>query len=101
MFGGPPAIAVPTLVLHRAGDDLPIDGARWAAGQIPGATFIELAGGMHFPFLGNWEAVVDAIESFLRGVWERGEWEEPETTAHSRPSSSPTSWGRPRGPAAR
>jgi class 3 adenylate cyclase/pimeloyl-ACP methyl ester carboxylesterase len=73
-----PAIAVPTLVLHRTRDDLPIEGARWAAGQIPGATFIELAGSLHFPFLGDWEAVVDAIESFLRGVWERGEWEEPE-----------------------
>lgn len=73
-----PAVAVPTLVLHRTGDGLPIEGARWTAGQIPGATFIELPGSEHFGFLGDWEALVDAMESFLRGVWDRGDWEEPE-----------------------
>ena len=32
---------MPTLVLHRAGDLLwPIDGARFLAGQIPGARFV-------------------------------------------------------------
>jgi class 3 adenylate cyclase/pimeloyl-ACP methyl ester carboxylesterase len=72
------AIGVPTLVLHRTGDQLPIEGARWTAGQIPGAAFIELAGSEHFPFLGDYEAVVDAIESFLKSVWARGDWEEPE-----------------------
>ena len=73
-----PAIAVPTLVLHRTGDPLPIEGARWTAGQIPGGMFVELAGSEHFGFLGDWEAVVDGIESFLKGVWARGDWEEPE-----------------------
>lgn len=73
-----PAIAVPTLVLHRTDDWLPIEGARWTAGQIPGATLLELTGSEHFPFLGDWESIVDAIESFLQGVWARGEWEEPE-----------------------
>jgi class 3 adenylate cyclase/pimeloyl-ACP methyl ester carboxylesterase len=72
------AIGVPTLVLHRTGDQLPIEGARWAAGQIPGAVFAELSGSEHFPFLGDYEAVVDAIESFLKSVWARGDWEEPE-----------------------
>ena len=32
-----PAISVPTLVLHRTGDWLPIAAARWTAEQIPGA----------------------------------------------------------------
>ena len=72
------AIGVPTLVLHRTGDHLPIEGARWAAGQIPGAAFVELSGSEHFPFLGDYESVVHAIESFLRGVWTHGDWEEPE-----------------------
>ena len=72
------AIGVPTLVLHRTGDQLPIEGARWAAGQIPGAAFTALSGSEHFPFLGDYEAVVDAIESFLKSVWARGDWEEPE-----------------------
>jgi class 3 adenylate cyclase len=73
-----PVIGVPTLVLHRTGDQLPIEGARWTADQIPGAAFIELSGSEHFPFMGDYEAVVDAIESFLTSVWARGDWEEPE-----------------------
>ena len=40
-----PSIAVPTLVLHRTEDHLPVEGARWMAGQIPAATFVELPGG--------------------------------------------------------
>ena len=73
-----PAIAVPTLVLHRTGDHLPIEGARWMAGQIPGATFVELAGSEHHSFRGDWQAVVDSIASFLTDIWERGDWEDPE-----------------------
>jgi class 3 adenylate cyclase len=73
-----PVIGVPTLVLHRTGDQLPIEGARWTADQIPGGAFIELSGSEHFPFMGDYEAVVDAIESFLTSVWARGDWEEPE-----------------------
>ena len=72
------AIMVPTLVLHRTGDHLPIEGARWTAGEIPGATFVELSGSDHFGFLGDWRGLVDAIESFLEGVWSGGDWEEPE-----------------------
>jgi class 3 adenylate cyclase/pimeloyl-ACP methyl ester carboxylesterase len=73
-----PAIAVPTLVLHRVGDGMPIEGARWMAAQIPGATFVELDGTEHFPFLGDWESLADSIRSFLTDVWKRGDWEEPE-----------------------
>ena len=73
-----PAITVPTLVLHRVGDPLPVAGARWTAGQIPGAALTELAGDQHFAFRGDWQSVVDEIAAFLRGVWERGDWEEPE-----------------------
>jgi pimeloyl-ACP methyl ester carboxylesterase len=73
-----PVIGVPTLVLHRTGDQIPIEGARWTADQIPGGAFIELSGSEHFPFMGDYEAVVDAIESFLTSVWARGDWEEPE-----------------------
>ena len=72
------SIAVPTLVLHRTGDHLPIAGARWTAEQIPGAHFIELEGDAHMIVQGDWRAVADAIEEFLTGVHERGEWDEPE-----------------------
>jgi class 3 adenylate cyclase/pimeloyl-ACP methyl ester carboxylesterase len=73
-----PSISVPTLVMHRGGDELPIEGARWTAQQIPGATFVELQGSEHLPYLGDWESVVDSIGSFFREVWDRGDWEEPE-----------------------
>ncbi len=74
-----PSVAVPTLVLHRTDDGLPIAGGRWMAEQIPGATFVELAGHQHIIHRGDWRAVADAVETFLTDVHERGEWEEPES----------------------
>jgi class 3 adenylate cyclase len=72
------AIAVPTLVLHRAGDHLPIAAARWTAERIPGAQFVELEGNAHMIPRGDWRAVADEVEKFLTHVHERGDWEEPE-----------------------
>jgi pimeloyl-ACP methyl ester carboxylesterase/class 3 adenylate cyclase len=60
-----PSIRLPTLVVHRTEDHIPIEGARWMAAQIPGARFVELPGGPHFAFLGDWKRVVDEIEAFL------------------------------------
>jgi class 3 adenylate cyclase len=61
-------IRVPTLVLHRREDHIPIEGARWTAEQIPGARFVELPGGPHMPYYGDWEAVVDAIREFVEPI---------------------------------
>jgi pimeloyl-ACP methyl ester carboxylesterase len=63
-----PTISVPTLVLHRRQDHVPIDGARWMAEQIPGARFVELPGGPHMPYYGDWQAVVNAIREFAEPV---------------------------------
>ncbi len=64
-----PAISVPTLILHRRGDQLlPIEGARYAAAHIPGAHLVELDGIDHFPFAGDTEALLDEVESFLTGT---------------------------------
>jgi pimeloyl-ACP methyl ester carboxylesterase len=63
-----PTIRVPTLVLHRRGDHVPIEGARWMAEQIPGARFVELPGGPHMPYYGDWQAVVDAVREFVEPV---------------------------------
>ena len=73
-----PTIRVPTLVLHRRDDAIPVDSARWTAAQIPGARFVELEGRSHFPFYGDTEALVGEIESFTTGVYETGGWESPE-----------------------
>ena len=62
------AIEVPTLVLHRT-DDLfcPIANGRYLAEHITGAQFVELEGNDHLPFVGDSDAVTDAIESFVTG----------------------------------
>jgi class 3 adenylate cyclase len=60
-----PTIRVPALVVHRAEDHIPIEGARWMARQIPGARFVELPGGPHIPILGDTGSVVRAFETFL------------------------------------
>jgi hypothetical protein len=51
------SIRVPTLVLHRSEDQLPIEGARWVAERIPGARFVELPGGPHV----SWGVLVAGI----------------------------------------
>jgi pimeloyl-ACP methyl ester carboxylesterase len=61
-------IRVPTLVLHRLEDDIPVEGARWMAEQIPGARFVELPGGPHMPYYGDWESVVAAIREFVEPI---------------------------------
>jgi DNA-binding SARP family transcriptional activator/pimeloyl-ACP methyl ester carboxylesterase len=62
-----PSVRVPTLVLHRTGDVLPVEGARWLAGQIPGARFVELPGADHWPWLSDPDELIDEVEEFLTG----------------------------------
>jgi len=73
-----PSIRVPTLVLHRSGDHLPIEAARWTAERITGARFVELPGEVHVAFGGHTEPLLHEIESFVGGVYESGGWEAPE-----------------------
>jgi class 3 adenylate cyclase len=63
-----PSIQVPTLVTHRTGDFIPVEGGRYAAATIPGATFVELAGVDHVPWFGDSDALVAEIEEFLTGA---------------------------------
>ena len=64
-----PTISVPTLILHRTGDRL-MDpaGARYMAGLIPGARYVEQPGDDHIAWLGDADAVVVEIQEFLTGV---------------------------------
>jgi pimeloyl-ACP methyl ester carboxylesterase len=74
-----PAIRVPTLIVHGTEDSVvPIDAARWTADRIPGAQFIEVAGGGHLHFAKDASAVHDDVRRFLTEVWETGAWEEAE-----------------------
>jgi class 3 adenylate cyclase len=71
-----PAIRVPTLVLNRAEDRA--ERARYLAAQIPGARYVELPGRDHAPWVGDADALVDAVREFVTGAWEEGAWEEAE-----------------------
>jgi class 3 adenylate cyclase/alpha-beta hydrolase superfamily lysophospholipase len=63
-----PTIKVPTLVLHRTGDRLmAVGGARYIAGQILHARYVEQPGDDHIPWLGDADAVVGEIQEFLTG----------------------------------
>jgi class 3 adenylate cyclase len=62
-----PTISIPTLVIHRTGDVLPVEGARWLAEQIPGARFVELPGEDHWPWTSDPDDIVDEVEEFLTG----------------------------------
>ena len=64
-----PTIRVPTLVLHRTGDRLmDSGGARYIAGRIPGARYVEQPGADHIPWLGDAGALIGEIQEFLTGV---------------------------------
>lgn len=64
-----PAIRVPTLIIHRAGDlDIDAGGSRYMAECIPGARYVELPGNDHLPWVGDQDAILDEAEEFLTGV---------------------------------
>jgi len=63
-----PSIGLPTLILHRSGDPwIDVGHARYLAEHIPEATYVELPGADHRPWLGDVDAIADQIEIFLTG----------------------------------
>ena len=61
-----PHVRVPTLVLHRSGDrTLLVEEGRYVASLVPGAQFVELPGEDHLPFVGDQDAMLDCIGTFL------------------------------------
>jgi pimeloyl-ACP methyl ester carboxylesterase/class 3 adenylate cyclase len=64
-----PSIRVPTLVIHRTDDALvEVGHGRYLAEHIPGAKYVELEGGDHWPWFGDTDAVVEEVEEFLTGM---------------------------------
>lgn len=62
-----PAIRTPTAVLHREDDrGTRFELGREVASGIPGAALIPLPGSSHLYYHGDWEAVLDAVLTFLR-----------------------------------
>jgi class 3 adenylate cyclase/pimeloyl-ACP methyl ester carboxylesterase len=63
-----PAIRVPCLVLHRAGDrDVNVGAGRYLAKHIPGARYVELPGEDHIP-VADPEPMVLEIERFVASL---------------------------------
>jgi pimeloyl-ACP methyl ester carboxylesterase/class 3 adenylate cyclase len=62
------SIRVPTLVLHRRDEAIPVEYGRYLAEQIPGANLVELDGVDHLPFVGDIESIVGEVEEFLTGA---------------------------------
>jgi pimeloyl-ACP methyl ester carboxylesterase len=64
-----PAIRVPTLVIHNAGDqNIPVEMGRYMAERIPGAKYVELPGIDHVVFGANSDAILEEIEEFITGA---------------------------------
>src|SRR3954470_4485279 len=63
-----PSLRVPTLVLHRTGDEF-IDPrhSHLAAERIPGARLVLLPGSDSLPMVGDTEALLGEVEEFLTG----------------------------------
>jgi class 3 adenylate cyclase len=63
-----PTLRVPTLVLHRAGDQFAaVVHGRYLADHIPGARYVELPGRDHPHFVGDTDAVLTEVEEFVTG----------------------------------
>ena len=64
-----PLISVPTLIMHRTGDNLiQVENSRYMAERIPGAKLVEFPGDDHLWWFGDQDAIVDEIEEFLTGA---------------------------------
>jgi len=64
-----PSIRVPTLVIHRRGDRImPAEGGRYLAEHIPGAKLTEVDGDDLFPWVGDTDSILDAVEQFVTGT---------------------------------
>jgi pimeloyl-ACP methyl ester carboxylesterase/DNA-binding CsgD family transcriptional regulator len=63
-----PMVSVPTLILHRAGDNwIGVDHGRYLARGIRGAKYVELPGTDHRLWLGDVEPILAEVEIFLTG----------------------------------
>lgn len=61
------SVRVPTLVLHRNGEAVPVEYARELASKIPGARLVEIDGVDHLPWVGDISPITGEVEEFLTG----------------------------------
>ncbi len=69
-----PTLTVPTLVLHREENRyIQVGAGRYLAEHVHGAKYVELPGNDHWFFVGDVDALLDAVEEFLTGGHEAPE----------------------------
>jgi class 3 adenylate cyclase len=61
------SVHVPTLVVHRKDEAIPVEYAREVAAGIPSARIVELDGIDHWPTVGDIKSITGEIEEFLTG----------------------------------
>jgi class 3 adenylate cyclase/pimeloyl-ACP methyl ester carboxylesterase len=61
------SVHVPTLVLHRKDEAIPIEFAHEFAEKIPFARLVEIEGVDHFPSVGDIAPIIGEVEEFLTG----------------------------------
>jgi class 3 adenylate cyclase/pimeloyl-ACP methyl ester carboxylesterase len=61
------SVQVPTLVLHRRNEVVPVEFGRELAAKIPGARLVELDGVDHWPAVGDIKSITGEVEEFLTG----------------------------------
>ena len=61
-----PQIHVPTIVIHRRDEIVPVSEGRLLAEGIDGARFVEISGQDHLPWIGDTAPLLDAIADLLR-----------------------------------
>ena len=64
-----PAVRVPTLIMHRANEiAIRPEHGRYIADHIDGASYLELPGDEHFPWLEDADRAIAEIQEFVTGV---------------------------------
>ena len=61
-------VAVPTLVMHRRSDIIPLSHARLMARGIKGARLVELEGEDHLPWIGDVDSILSPVADFIAEV---------------------------------
>jgi len=68
-----PSINTPTLIVHRTDDRVcHVENARWLAKNVRGATYVELPGIDHVPWIDG-DDIMEEVREFLTGVREPAE----------------------------
>lgn len=66
------ALSVPTLVVHGAGDPIPLSSSQAWASSVPGGRLVVIGGAGHFPWLEAPDAFFEAVNAFLRRSFPQG-----------------------------